>query len=294
MPSLGKNFLFAAFTSVLLALPLLFWLYNHERSDDPVPTLSKYLKFLYARDIGQAYRLISTVDQRIKKRDDYVRERGAFTGFALETARKLADLIEIRLVSQQLEGPRSRVKVALTLPDANAVAPLLLDWDEQRLNLLPSPAQKKILLTIDDLARQNKLSLIKGEEEYVLVKENSKWKVFLNWAAGVRIKFATVLPADGVSAEPMARETVVRSGDLFTVGFKVNNPTAEQVVTRIVHHVEPKELSRYLDLVECGLLLPVRLRPGEEQVYNSTYLVRGDLPDGAKAISVTYEFKVEP
>jgi len=98
MPSFGKNFLFAAFTSVLLALPLVFWLYNHERSDDPVPTLSKYLKFLYARDIGQAYRFISTVDQRIKKRDDYVRERGAFTGFALEAARKLADLIEIRLV----------------------------------------------------------------------------------------------------------------------------------------------------------------------------------------------------
>jgi hypothetical protein len=294
MPSFGKNFLFAAFTSVLLALPLVFWLYNHEHSDDPVPTLSKYLKFLYARDIGQAYRFISTVDQRIKKRDDYVRERGAFTGFALEAARKLADLIEIRLLSQQLDGPRSRVKVALNLPDANGVAPLLLDWDEQRLNLLPAPAQKKILLTIDDLARQNKLPMIKGEEEYVLVKENSKWKVFLNWAAGVRIKFATVLPADGVSAEPLARETVVRSGDLFTVGFKVKNLTAEQVVTRIAHHVEPKELTQYLDLVECALLLPVRLRPGEEQVYNSTYLVRGDLPDNAKAISVTYEFKVEP
>jgi len=48
-----------------------------------------------------------------------------------------------------------------------------------------------------------------------------------------------------------------------------------------------------LDLVECTLLLPVRLRPGEEQIYNSTYVVRGDLPDGIKSLDVTYEFKIE-
>ena len=36
-----------------------------------------------------------------------------------------------------------------------------------------------------------------------------------------------------------------------------------------------------------------RLRPGEEQIFNSTYMVRGDLPDGTKSLDVTYEFKVE-
>jgi hypothetical protein len=38
--------------------------------------------------------------------------------------------------------------------------------------------------------------------------------------------------------------------------------------------------------------LPVHILPGEEQTYNSTYLVRADLPDGIKNINVTYEFKV--
>ncbi|MGE5216648.1 MAG: hypothetical protein ACM3SP_06565, partial [Chloroflexota bacterium] len=66
-----------------------------------------------------------------------------------------------------------------------------------------------------------------------------------------------------------------------------------EIVTRIVHHVEPKETAQYLDLVECALLLPVRLRAGEEQVFNSTYVVRGDLPDGIKAFNVTYEFQIE-
>jgi hypothetical protein len=270
-------------------------LYSPHIGDDPVPVLSKYLRFLYARDLGQAYRFISTVDQRVKKRDDYVRERGAFTGFALDAARKLAELIEVRLASLQMDGARSRVKVALKLPDANAVAPLLLDWDEQRLNALPAPEQKKLLVNIDRLAHDKKLPMIEGEEEFTLVKENSQWKVFLNLAAGVKIKFDTIVPSDGtLTAEPITRETIVRSGESFTIGFKVKNQASNEIRTRIVHQVGPTKLKQYLDLVECALLLPVRLRPGEEQVYNSTYLVRADLPDTTKALDVTYEFKVEP
>src|SRR4030095_6023829 len=183
MPLLIKKVLLATCASLILASPVLFWLYGPNLGDDPVPVLSKYLRFLYARDLGQAYRFISTVDQRVKKRDDYVRERGAFTGFALDAARKLAELIEVRLASLQMDGARSRVKVALKLPDANAVAPLLLDWDEQRLNALPAPEQKKLLVNIDRLAHDKKLPMIEGEEEFILVKENSQWRVFLNWAA---------------------------------------------------------------------------------------------------------------
>ena len=295
MPPLIKKILLAAGASLMLASPVLLWLYSPHIGDDPVPVLSKYLRFLYARDLGQAYRFISTVDQRVKKRDDYVRERGAFTGFALDAARKLAELIEVRLASLQMDGARSRVKVALRLPDANAVAPLLLDWDEQRLNALPAPEQKKLLVNIDRLAHDKKLPMIEGEEEFTLVKENSQWKVFLNLAAGVKIKFDTIVPSDGtLTAEPITRETIVRSGESFTIGFKVKNQASNEIRTRIVHQVGPTKLKQYLDLVECALLLPVRLRPGEEQVYNSTYLVRADLSDTTKALDVTYEFKVEP
>jgi hypothetical protein len=60
-----------------------------------------------------------------------------------------------------------------------------------------------------------------------------------------------------------------------------------------VHRVEPKELAQYLELVQCALLLPVQLRPGEEQTYDSTYVIRGDLPDGAERLDVIYEFKID-
>ena len=38
---------------------------------------------------------------------------------------------------------------------------------------------------------------------------------------------------------------------------------------------------------------PVRMLPGEEKEYASTYLLQGELPDDAKELNVTYEFKVE-
>jgi len=296
MPSLVKRIVLALLAGVMLVAPPVFWLYyNNTASNDPLPVLTKYLKFLYAHDLRQSYRLISTVDQRLKKQADYVRERGAFTGFALDAARKLAESIEIRLVSQQSDGTQNRVKVAMKLPDASGVAPLLLDWDELRLNTLPAPEQKKILATIDGLARAGKLPMVEGEEQFILVKEDSHWKIFLNWAAGVKIKFATsVPPEDSIAAQPIARDTVAHAGDTFTIGFKVKNLTVDEIRTRIVHRIEPSALAQYLYLAECALLIPVRLRGGEEQIYNSTYMVRGDLPDGTKSLDVTYEFKVEP
>ena len=276
-------------------MPALWWLaQGGPRPSEPVEVLEKYLKSLYARDFRQAYRFISAADRELKTRSAYVRERGSFDGVALEAARKLSGLIAIRPVTQQSDGTQNHFKVALKLPDANAVSDLLLGWDEKRLNALPGPEQKKILATIDQLIQDEKLPMIEGEEEFVLVREGSQWKIFLNWAAGIQVKFATALPPRAaVTAQPTIKETVTRSGDLFTVGFKVKNNGASEILTRIVHRVEPKEIAGYLDLVECALLLPVRLRPGEEQIFNSTYIVRGDLPEGTRTLDVTYEFKIE-
>jgi hypothetical protein len=294
MPRCLRESVLSAAAVAILALPIVLWIATTRNQSEPVEVLRKYLTVLYARDFRQAYKFISAADRRLKTRNDYVRERGPFDGFAHEVARKLSGFIEIRSVSQQLDGTKNRVRLALKLPDANALSDLLLDWEEDRLNSLTWPEQKKILSRLDALAREDRVPTIDGEEEFVLVREGSQWKVFLDWAAGVQVKFDTVLPvSSALAAIPTVKETIVRSGDLFIIGFRVKNNGTGEIVTRIAHHVEPKELAEYLDLVECALLLPVRLQPGEEQTYNSTYVVRDDLPDDAKTLDVTYEFKVE-
>jgi hypothetical protein len=40
--------------------------------------------------------------------------------------------------------------------------------------------------------------------------------------------------------------------------------------------------------------LPVKLSPGKETEYSTTYAVRPDIPVGAREMNITYEFKLEP
>ncbi|HEY1232897.1 MAG TPA: cytochrome c oxidase assembly protein [Candidatus Binatia bacterium] len=296
MPRSAKNIFLLLVTIAILVLPAIYAIQSasNRRPEQPVQTLSSYLHFLYARDFRRAYRFIATEDQRVKPLHDYLRERPPFTGFTLDVARRLAALIEIRPLSEAPEQNVNRVKVNLKLPDANALSGLLLDWDESRLNALPAAEQKKILAAIDEMTRQGKLPMIEGEEQFTLLREGSQWRVSLDWGAGVKVSFTTVLPSDtAISAEPLAKQTVARPSDVFTIGFRVKNRSNRAIVTRIVHRVEPKDLAQYLELVQCALLLPVQLRPGEEQTYNSTYVVRGDLPDGAERLDVIYEFKID-
>lgn len=296
MPRSAKNILLLLVTIAVLILPAIYAIQStsNRRPEQPVQTLSNYLHFLYARDFRRAYRFIATEDQRVKPLHDYLRERPSFTGFTQDVARRLAALIEIRPLSEAPEQNVNRVKVNLKLPDANALSGLLLDWDESRLNALPAAEQKKILASIDEMNRQGKLPMIEGEEQFTLLREGSQWRVSLDWGTGVKVSFTTVLPSDtAISAEPLAKQTVARPSDVFTIGFKVKNRTHRTIVTRIVHRVEPKELAQYLELVQCALLLPVQLRPGEEQTYDSTYVIRGDLPDGAERLDVIYEFKID-
>lgn len=288
-----RAFLFLV-TAAVLAAPLSLLMRGGPRQDDPIEVLTQYLRVLYARDFAQAYRFISARDRALKTSQQYVRERGAFHGVALEAARKLSSRIELRPLAQQPAGGQTRIQVSLKLPDANAISDLMLEWDEKRLAALSADEQRQILATIDELLRHGQVPTIEGEEDFALVQEGSRWKIFLNWAAGVPVTFTTAVPqGSGLTAAPLATETTARSGDLFTVGFRVKNDSAEEIVTRIVHRVEPHELAEHLDLVECALLLPVRLAPHEEQIFDSTYMVRGDLPEGVRGLAVSYEFKIE-
>jgi cytochrome c oxidase assembly protein Cox11 len=176
----------------------------------------------------------------------------------------------------------------------NSLGTLLLDWDEERLNALPLNQQKKILAAIDNLKRNGKLEMIEGQEQFALVREGGNWRMFFDWASGVTVEFAALVPQEGLlEVKPTIKETVTRPNELFTIAYRVKNLTDKDLFTRISHRIEPGALSEHLDLVECALLLPVKIPAGEEQTYSSTYVVRGDIPEGTKRIEVTYEFKIE-
>jgi Cytochrome c oxidase assembly protein CtaG/Cox11 len=288
--------LFVAAT-LLLVLPASYVLTEglHKADDEQsARTLVKYLRAIYSRDFKHAYRFVSTADKRLKEEGVYVRERGPFSGFPLEAAKKLSEFIEFTPAQIKIEDDRAQITLAFKAPDMNSLGTLLLDWDEERLNALPLHEQKKLLASIDSLKRGGKLEVIEGQEKFNLVREGNSWRLFFDWASGIRVNFTTIVPQDGaIEAKPIIKQTVTQPNELFTIAYRVKNLTDKEIFARINHRVAPAALTDYLDVVQCALLLPVRIPPGQEQTYSSTYVVRGDIPDGTKSLDVTYEFKVE-
>ena len=172
---MSKKFLLAALAVVLLSLPCAYLLRAERQTADgePLRALTAYIKAAYAHDLRKAYRYIAAEDRRLKSEAVYLREKGPFSGFTLDVARKLAELIEARLLHTSNEASRMRVNLRVRLPDANGLSTLLLDWEEDRLNALPPGAQHRILAAIDDLTRAGKLQMLEGEEEFVVVKEGN-------------------------------------------------------------------------------------------------------------------------
>ena len=256
---------------------------------DAIITLEHYIRATYARDYEEAYSYIAAADQRLKDRASYVRDRSAFTGFTLQIARVLANYIEISALETRLEADRGKIKIRFKVPDASKLGPMLHDWDNDRLEALPSSQRKAIIGAIEKLRQSRDIEMIEGEDVFDLVKEGESWKILLNWASAVKVGFQTSIPTTvPVEARLQRSSIATRPGEIFKVVLNIKNTSKEQLFVRIGHLVDPHGFRDYLDLVECGFLLPVRLSPGKEEEFVSTYLLRGSLPEGVGQLNVTY------
>jgi hypothetical protein len=110
---------------------------------------------------------------------------------------------------------------------------------------------------------------------------------------GVKILFRLSLSnAPDLSVVLSRSEVVVQPGDLFEVSLSIKNKSKQPVNARIDHMIEPLEVANYLDIVECGFLVPVTLHPELEQKYSGRYLLREKIPQGVHQLSLTYDFKL--
>jgi hypothetical protein len=294
--SLSRRRLWA--TVLVTAVLILARLAPPARADDRaeiITVLNRYVKALYARDFRAVYEQLSSADQRLKDVHSYSRERGEFRDFTLEVAQALARSVEVNLIAQSVEPARATVKVKVNVPDASKLTASLLDWDSERLERLSAAERKTLLDTIDRQKRENSIAMVEGEETFNLVKETGGWKVFLDWAAGVKLNFQPAIPASApVEIKIEQKEVASRPGQIFRVAMKIKNIGKQALSVRIGHLIEPQELRDYLDLVDCGFILPLRLSYGKEEEFVTTYLLRGTLPDQVRQLNVTYAVNAAP
>ena len=256
---------------------------------DPALVIQSYLRATYARDYIEAYRYISTADQRVKDLNRYAQQRGAFMGFALDASRKLASFIETRPAQKQLAPNRIQAvtKIGILEPAQ------LFNLDPRRLNAMSVDERRQVIESWEKKKRDGSFEMIEIEEKLELVKEDEEWRIFLNWAAGVKIPLRLALANAGDLDVALSKsEVVVQPGDLFEIFLKIKNRSGQPVVARIGHLVEPRDVTNFLDFVECGFLLPITLQPGKEQEYSARYLLRGGLPEGVHQLNLTYDFRL--
>ena len=193
---------------------------------DPTQVLQAYVRATYARDFVDAYRFISSADHKVRDVNRYVQQRGAFNGFALEVARKLSEAIAIEPAQREESGDRIQLVAKYKVPDPTKLSSWLLNWDAFRLNSLSSGERKQIFDRIEASRSEGSLPMSTGEEKFELIKENGQWRIFLNWAAGVKIPFRLELAKSAdLDVSLSKHEVVTQPGDLFEIVLTVRNRT---------------------------------------------------------------------
>ena len=264
------------------------------RDPRPEDVALAYGRAVYANDPAAIYALVSADDRRARDEATFRRQQATPRGFALEIVRHLASFVTATPLGTERTGDRATVTLRFRLPNANdpAIAKLMHDWDDQRLDALAPSERDEIRQALDQLHRTGRLPVIDGDETIELVREKAGWRVSLHWADGIRLRFGATtdqrLPLE-VRVSP--GEILVTPGERVRVTVRAKNIGSQNVTARVGHAVEPKAQADFLALLQCPLFVPVTLKPGEAEEFTSEYLVLKDIRGDVKQLTGTYEFR---
>lgn len=290
-----KTLLLTTVVAALLALAALY-LPEHgqkEVKDGALTVVQSFLRATYARDYRAAYRFLSSADQRVRDETGYIQAQGAFSGFTLEVASKLAEFMELSVIDRSGDNQRQMVKVAYSVPSPQDLSPMVFGWDSEKLNSLSPPERKQLLDTLAARKKDGALITLSGQETFELVREDKVWKVFKNWAAGTKIRLTTTLPDNSDIDVRLSHKEIITTGDEpFQINIQIANRGNQTVVMTMGHVVEPLEAADEMEMIECGLSRPMTLEPGREQEFSMAYLVSEITRKSIREFTVTYAFEI--
>lgn len=291
-----KILLFFSASIALVTLPVTYLLMGHVPSseEDPAQVVTDYLKAVYARDFHAAYKWISAEDRKNKSEADYFRENPSFSGPALELTGRLAEMIEFRDIQREIGGNRATIRFTIRLPNANApsLQKLFLDFDTGALAHLSEKEKRAIEEKLNSMIKQGTLPMIEGEESTELVREQARWRVFVNWAGAIRVKFRAEVK-EGLPWKfwPVQETILAKPGETLQAIYKAKNLSDRPITAKARHLEEPKGLAaKYLETIQCFCFIRATLAPGEEKEFTLVLRVKQDVPNDFKEFRLSYKF----
>lgn len=257
----------------------------------PEETVREYVRAVYSRNYAKAYALIADADKEYTSQEEYLELYVSFQGPALELATQLASYIRFENARTELDEARATLVFDLTLPNGNdpTLRKLLMDFDETGLQALSQTEQEKIAEILATAHQQSDLPVIIGEERFELVKDADGWKVFLNWAGTILVRFRGEvkgeLPWDFEAIVPEVRAS---PGEILRAAFRVKNRADSPVSGKARRVVLPDE--EYLEIIQCFCFIQQTLDAGEEMDLPVLFRVHGNIPSDIETIDVRYEF----
>jgi hypothetical protein len=133
---------------------------------------------------------------------------------------------------------------------------------------------------------------LEGRESFDLVREKAGWRIFFDWPAQHRVVFKSAqVDRQNLAVRFLRNDLFVKREEPFQIDLAVSNRTGRTIAVKLNHLFEPREVERNVDMIACGSLAPLHLRPHETQKISSVYLLRGTLPRKAP-IAIVYDFNV--
>jgi hypothetical protein len=253
-----------------------------------------FLRATRARDFDTSYRYISSLDRSVRDKNTYLRSEENFSGFALDLANRLAAAMDVWVIEHKLGSTKARFEVGYRAPTADEMAPQLLDWNPEKLNALSSTEQTALVESLEKLKTTGKMITIEGRETFDLVSEKDSWKIFLDWRSQHRVVFKTTQPGvPELAVRFLRNDLLVKREEPFQVDFKITNRTNREIVVKLNHLFEPRQVGKNIDMIACGSLVPLSLRPQETQDISSAYLFRGNIPMKTP-LEIIYDFRLAP
>lgn len=260
----------------------------------PERILKSYLRAMYARDADVAYAFLSDADKAEKSLVEYRAETGSYDGPVLNVSRVLAEAIRFEKMAVSIEGDRATISFAARLPDANdpALEPLVQGFDKKRLNQLSSDELDRRLEQIATRSTTGQLPVIlSNDERWELVRESEGWRVFVNWADTVEVRFNAVVMGDlGWEFTPVRNRVLAKPGETIEMAYRVRNTGTRETVGKARHIIGPRTQAGHLEIISCFCFLEQRLKPGESAELPLVFRVDFDVPETIRQFSVRYEF----
>ena len=213
---------------------------------------------------------------------------------ALELTHKLAETIELRDVRTDIQGNRAKANFTVRFPNANVseLQQLFLDFDPDRLTKLTTRERGAIEEKLEQMKSQRTIPMIEGEDNLELVREKGKWRVLVEWAGAIRVRFFAEVK-EGLSWEfgPVQGTVLARPGETLQAIYRVKNVSARPITAKARHLDESKELAaKYLEIIQCFCFIQITLAPGEQKELPLVFRVHWDTPKDVKEFRVTYDF----